>query len=39
MVMERLGMPAGPVAPVGDRAFVQVEGGDDGLGRAAVRAG
>jgi hypothetical protein len=30
------GVPAGPVAPVGDGPLVEAEGGDDGLDRAAV---
>ena len=36
MLVEELAVSAGAVAPVGDGAFVEPEGGDDGLDRAAV---
>jgi hypothetical protein len=36
VVMNGLGMGPRLVLPGGDRALVQAEGGDDGLGRAAV---
>ena len=36
MVVELPGVAAGPVAPVGDGRFVEAEGGDDRLDRAAV---
>src|SRR5262249_37724249 len=35
-LMEALGVPAGALLPVGDRALVEAVGGDDGLAGAAV---
>jgi hypothetical protein len=39
MVVELAGVPAGPVAPVGDGPLVEPEGGDDRLDRTAGKAG
>jgi len=36
VLVHSVAVPAGPIEPVGDRAFVEAEGGDDGLDGAAV---
>ncbi len=37
MVVELASVSAGPITPVGDGAFVEPEGGDDGLDGTAVQ--